>query len=236
MDTFTSELINLLNKVLIVHFSVGVCFQDFDQISFVLHHEVKISFFIKEHGNTNRLATNANISLDFFIVTFFVREEDWILFCGCNTIKNDAIIVLAAQCYIKTTMRLDLNNSSSMHDIITNTTIHASFIASHIVWILHRERIGINFNNVEKNISLFALILFTLTFCTCQKSNSLSVLFKAASLFMCRSFVFESNLLKFIVVTELQKVMTFIKFQSSMNTRLSKWLDMQKLCTQIGDN
>ena len=166
MNKFTSKFEDLLDEVLIIHFSIRVCLQNFDKVSFVFHHEIKVSLFVHKHRYTNWLATDANISLNFFIITFFMREEDRVLLCGCDTIENNSIIVLTAKCYIKTTMRLNLHNNCSMHNIITNTTVHASLEFSYVMSIFHWVWIWIHFNNIKKNISFFAIFFTTMTFYT----------------------------------------------------------------------
>jgi len=69
-----------------------------------------------------------------------------------------------------------------VHDIITNTTTHVSFIFGAIKIVLHGEGVRIDFDDIENNISFFIFIIKMID--TSQETNSLSVLFQAAAFFI----------------------------------------------------
>jgi hypothetical protein len=101
------------------------------------------------------------------------RESDWALLCRRNAIKHNAIIVLVAEGHVGTSANgIDLEDKGLLHEVISRTFHHASFVLGgeqSEFYLLDKK---FNFKQVEQNVAILAILLFLASIpCARQKRD-----------------------------------------------------------------
>ena len=80
-------------------------------------------------------------------------EPNWQLFERSDAVKDDSVVVLCDASDIETSTRCDLGDETLLDAVIIHALVHACLVLSRVQLKLHRLRVGINREDIQKNFA-----------------------------------------------------------------------------------
>lgn len=126
------------------------------------------------HLDRNRFYTFADFEIYklfflFFIIVFVFgfelsREANGLLLGGSDAVEHNAVVVLVTQRHVcASALRLNLEHEGLVHLVVSGTLLHAGFVLGLEQCKSHWLGIGVDFEQVDHNITLFAVFLLVAT-------------------------------------------------------------------------
>lgn len=230
VDLGGAEGKDTLDESFTSHFSVGVCSEDIDCAVCRLSHKIDCATLVCNHSLSYYFNTFGDghffelyvflqeIRIELFQLIFlcfrgWTGESKWQLRCWCDTIEDNAVVVLSDKRHVHAAVRSELNDYCLLDAVVAHSRFHACLVGCGVEYELHRLGEGVDCQHVKDHIPILAAtFIITRTKLSGQESNFVACLCKGNHTRLnCVSFILEANI---FIAVEVGKTNEFTIFYS----------------------